>query len=226
MHESEYRYKILNRPDFAFLYVQIPEGKTLKVEASSMATMTPNLKMKTKVKGGLGRMLTKESLFINEFTAEKGDGEIGIAPGPSGDMEHFNLTGDTIFLQGSCYLASTPSVKVDSKWQGLKKGFFSGQSMFLVRCSGQGDVWFNTFGALIEIDIDGEYIVDTAYIVGFTQGLQYDVKSVGGYKSLFFSGEGLVCKFSGKGKAWIQTRQAPAFVRWAQPFRRVQKRNN
>jgi uncharacterized protein (AIM24 family) len=54
MAEPTYKYSILNRPDFAFLYVQIPAGKTLKVEASAMATMTPNLEMKTKLKGGLG----------------------------------------------------------------------------------------------------------------------------------------------------------------------------
>ena len=31
-------------------------------------------------------------------------------------------------------------------------------------------------------------------------------------KSLFFSGEGLVCRFSGKGKLWIQTRSLDSFL--------------
>jgi len=50
--------------------------------------------------------------------------------------------------------------------------------------------------------------------------------SVGGYKSLFFSGEGLVCRFSGKGRVWIRTRQVPGFITWINPFRRVQKKKS
>jgi uncharacterized protein (TIGR00266 family) len=219
MHEAEYRYKILNRPDFSYLYVQIPEGKSLNVEAASMASMTKNLKMKTKMKGGLSRLLTKESVFQNSYTAIDGDGEIGIAPGPSGDMEHLHISGNCIYLQGSAYVASTPGVVVDSKWQGLVKGMFSGNSMFLIRCTGKGDLWFNSFGAIIEIDVSGEYVVDTGYIVGFTDGLEYSVSAVGGYKSLFFSGEGLVCRFKGNGRVWVQTRNAPALARWAQSYR-------
>mgnify|MGYP003343599380 CR=1 FL=1 len=56
--------------------------------ASAMATMSVNLKMKTKLKGGLGRLVTGESMFLNEFSAQGGDGEIGIAPGAPGDLDH------------------------------------------------------------------------------------------------------------------------------------------
>jgi uncharacterized protein (TIGR00266 family) len=104
------------------------------------------------------------------------------------------------------------------------KGFFSGQKLFLIRCSGQGDLWFNTYGALIPVDVSGEYIVDTGHVVGFTDGLQYQVSKVGGYKSLFFSGEGLVCKFTGQGRVWIQTRKIGAFGSWVRPFRPKKKR--
>ena len=77
------------------------------------------------------------------------------------------------------------NVEVDSKWQGFK-GFFSGEGLFLLRCAGQGDLWFNTYGAMIEIPVDGNYVVDTSHVVAFTSGLQYNVESVGGLKSLFF----------------------------------------
>lgn len=223
---STYKFSLLCRPEFAFLNVQIPAGQMLKVEASAMATMTPGLKMKTKLKGGLGRLVTREAIVMNEFTAAKGDAEIGIAPSLPGDLEHVALSGnDTIYLQSSAFVAATPGVKVESQWQGLVKGFFSGESLFLIRCSGQGDLWFNTYGAMIPIDVNGSYVVDTGYIVAFTQGLTYQVSRVGGYKSLFFSGEGLVAKFSGQGRVWVQTRQLPAFLRWVQPFRPIKRRH-
>ncbi len=105
------------------------------------------------------------------------------------------------------------------------KGFFSGESMFLIRCSGDGDLWFNTYGAIIPIDVSGDYLVDTSYVVAFTEGLQYQVQSVGGMKSFLFSGEGLVCRFSGKGRLWVQTRQCPQFAWWTHPFRPVKQKN-
>lgn len=220
-----FRFRIDGRPDYAFLTVELGANQTLKVEASAMATMDTNLRMKTRLKGGLGRFLTGESLFVNEFTAENVPGEISIAPGAPGDLAHVYLRGETIFLQNSAFVACDPAVNLETKWQGLTKGFFSGESFFLVRASGQGDLWFNTYGGLIELDVDGDYVVDTGNIVAFTDGLDYSIGKVGGYKSLFFSGEGLVCRFNGKGKVWVQTRAASAFVSWAHWFRPVQKGN-
>ena len=219
----EYDYSVECKPDFAFLTVQIPAGQTLKVEASAMATMDTNLVMKAKMKGGLSRLLTGESLFVNEFTAQNGPGQIGIAPGSPGDLEHVYLNNETIFLQSSAFVAATPNVQTDSKWQGFK-GFFSGEALFLIRCSGVGDLWFNTYGAMIEVDVTQDYIVDTGYIVAFTEGLQYEVGMLGGLRTSFLSSEGLVCRFSGQGKVWIQTRQVPAFAWWTLPFR-PQKNN-
>ena len=87
-------------------------------------------------------------------------------------------------------------------------------------------MWFNSYGAIIEIDVDGDYVVDTGYIVAFQEGLDYSITKVGGFKSLFFSGEGLVCRFSGKGKVWIQTRQVPALSWFLRPFRPIEKRSS
>lgn len=217
----EFEYQIEGRPDFAFLTVHVPANQTLKVEASAMATMDSNMQMKTKMRGGLARLLTGESLFVNEFTAANLPGSIGIAPGAPGDLEHIYLAGDTIYLQSGGYVASSMGVTLDSQWQGLK-GFFSGEGLFLIKCSGQGDLWFNTFGAMFCMNVNGTYVVDTGHIVAFTDGLQYQIGRVGGYKSLFFSGEGLVCKFSGQGKVWIQTRKLGAFANWAQHYRPVE----
>lgn len=219
-----YQFRIEGRPDYAFLTVQIPPDETLKVEASAMATMDTNLRMKTKLRGGLGRFVTGESIFVNEFTAEGGPAEIGIAPGSPGDMVHLYLNNDTVFLQNSAFVAAAMDVKLETKWQGFVKGFFSGENLFLIRASGQGDLWFNTYGAMIEIDVNGDYVVDTGNIVAFTDGLEYNITKVGGYKSLFFSGEGFVCRFSGQGKVWIQTRGVSAFAWWAHWYRPVSNR--
>lgn len=212
-------YKFDCKPDFGFVTINIPAGKKLKVEAAAMATMDTNIEMKTTLKGGFGRFLTGESLFINEFSAKNGSGDIQIAPACPGDVEHVYLQNETIYLQNTAFLASADTVLAETKFQGLTKGFFSGESFFLIKCSGEGDLWFNSFGGIIVMDAEEGFVVDTGHIVGFTEGLTYEISRVGGYKSLFFSGEGLVCKFSGKGKIWIQTRKINPFVGWTFPFR-------
>jgi uncharacterized protein (TIGR00266 family) len=200
---TDYPYTVAAAPDYGLVNVTIPQGRTLRVEASAMAYMDSTLSMKAKMRGGFKRMLSGEKLFINEFTAADRSAEIGIAPGTPGDVAHLYLENETIFLQNSSYLASSPDLDVAAEFQGFK-GFFSGEKLFMVRCSGSGDLWFNTFGALLEID----------------------VRSVAGLKSLFFSGEGLVCRFSGSGTVWIQTRKSMPFVMWADQYRRVEKKND
>lgn len=218
-----FNFRMDCKPDFGFVTITIPSGKKLKVEAGAMATMDTNLEMKSKLKGGFSRFLTGESLFINEFTAANGQGDIQLAPACAGDVEHVYLNNETIYLQNSAFLASSEEINVETKFQGLIKGFFSGENLFLIKCSGQGDLWFNSYGGIMPIDVEDGYIVDTGHIVAFTEGLTYDVSRVGGYKSLFFSGEGLVCRFSGKGRIWVQTRKINPFLNWTFPFRPVKK---
>lgn len=222
---SGFEFKFEGKPDYGFVTVKIPASETIKVEASAMATMDTNISMKTKFKGGFSRLFQGESLFINEFTAQNAPGEIGIAPAAPGDIEHVYLNNESIFLQSSAFVASGMDIKAETKFQGLVKGFFSGENLFLIKCSGLGDLWFNSYGGIIEIDVKDGYVVDTGHIVAFTEGLEYNVTSVGGYKSLFFSGEGLVCKFSGEGKVWIQTRKVKPLAWWVHPFRRSRKNN-
>ncbi|MGB0455066.1 MAG: TIGR00266 family protein [Bacteriovoracaceae bacterium] len=220
-------FNIEANPDYAFLTLKLDASEKVKVEASSMASTDTNVSMKTKLKGGLGRFLTKESLFINEFQAEGGPGEVTVAPGPSGDIGHYCLNGrEKFYLTASSFLASAMTVEQNTKWQGFAKGFFSGESFFLIECFGEGDIWFNCYGALFEVDVKGEYVVDTGHIVAFQESLDYQISKIGGYKSLFFSGEGFVARFRGEGKVWIQTKSPMGLVAWADYYRRIERQNN
>lgn len=220
MTNSEFKFNIIGAPDYGYVEVNIPQNQTLKVEAAAMATMDTNIKMATKFKGGFKRFLSGESLFINEFTAQNGPGTIGVAPSTPGDIKHIHLDGNqAIFLQNSAFLAASMGVNLDTKFQGLMRGFFSGEGLFLIKCSGTGDLFFNSYGGIIPINVSDNYIVDTGNIVAFTDGLDYNVTTLGGFKSFFLGGEGLVASFRGQGTVWIQTRKVRPLVSWAYPFR-------
>ncbi len=221
-------FEISQSPDFGMLRVQLEDGQQIFAETSAMATMDGNIKLKAGLKGGLGKSLMRglggESMIVNTFTAQNGSGEVTFAPGPPGDLLHYGLDGSSIMLQRGAFVAHSDGVEVTGKWEGAK-GFFSGEGLVLLKASGTGDVFFNSFGAIIEVEVADDYYVDTGYVVAFEDTLNYSVTVLPGLsrggkvKSFFFGGEGLVCKFSGQGKVWVQTRNVNPFLNWAHWYR-------
>ena len=198
-----------------------------------MVARDTGVEMKTNLRGGLASSLKRsvlggESLFLNTFTASAPGQRLYLAPAPEGDMQVFHMEpGREIIMQSGSFVAAEPSVVLDTKWAGFK-GFLSGEGLFFLRCEGTGDLFFNTYGGIHQIELDGSdrYIVDTSHIVAFTDGLDFRINKIGGMKSLFFSGEGLVCDFTGKGKLWFQTRSAPSLASFLHPFRRVKPKSD
>ncbi len=224
---SDYTFDISMRPDYSLLTVELNTGQKIYAEPGSMASMSTDIELKAGLKGGLfksiGRAFGGENLVINTYTAKK-PGEVTFAPGPMGDLEHYRLDSNSLILQKGGFVAHGDGVDISAKWAGAK-GFFSGEGMVLLRATGTGDLFFSTYGAMIEIDVVGGYIVDTGYIVAFEDTLDYNVRLVPGLgpgsklKSFLFGGEGLVCEFKGQGKVWIQTRCVAPFLRWVHVFR-------
>lgn len=204
---------IEHKPSYALAVCRLDVGERVKAESGAMVSMSSNVEIETSsggIRKGLKRALFGgESFFQNVFTARDAPGEVTFAPTLPGDIKEIALDGDLI-IQGTSYLASSPSITVDSKFKGFK-GLFSGEGMFMLKASGAGDLIINSFGAIHEVDVDGSYIVDTGHIVAFEPKLEYKVKRVGGWVSTIFSGEGLVCRFEGSGKLWLQTRHPSEF---------------
>jgi len=218
------KQEIKSKPDFAFLSLHLNSGEQVIAESGSMVGMTTELTMETNMKGGLKgalkRALGGESLFMNTYTATADNQRIDLAPATPGDVEHLALDGNSVLVQSGSYMSSSPGIEVDSKWAGAR-GFFGGEGLFMLRCSGQGDLWISSYGAIHAIDVQGSYVVDTGHIVAFDDSLSYELQSIGGLKSLLFSKEGLVCEFSGQGRLWIQTRCSSSLVGFLHPFRSI-----
>jgi len=85
----------------------------------------------------------------------------------------------------------------------------------MLRCTGMGTVFVASYGAIHPIDLaDGErYTVDTGHMVAFDESVSYEVGQAGSWKSTLF-GEGLVCKLTGPGRFYLQTRNPIGLVDW------------
>lgn len=223
------KYEITGKPDYAMVELALDKDESVTAEAGAMVAMSSNMQIKTKAKGGLlgglKRMVTGESFFTNNFTPEGEGGTIKLAPSSPGDVECLELNGETYLMQAGAYIAHVGDIEIDAKFGGFKS-FFSGEGFFLIKVSGRGHVFFGSYGGLKKVSIQGSYIVDTTHIVAFNSDINYNVEAVGGLKATFLSGEGLVCRYTGEGDLWIQTRSAPSFAGWLNPFRRVEKKNN
>jgi len=207
-------------PAFSYGTITIAPSDAIKVEAGAMAAMGSGVEIETKAQGGLmgglkRSVLGGESFFINTFRAPQG-GEVAVAAKLPGDMMKRTLDGSkAMMVQSGSWLASDDEVDVDTKWGGAKT-FFSGEGLFLLRCSGRGDVLVSTYGALIERTLaPGEtYSIDTGHIVAFEEGMGYEVTKTGGWKSTILGGEGFVAKLTGPGTVWMQTRSEQDLIGW------------
>jgi uncharacterized protein (TIGR00266 family) len=231
---SSLDFEIMTRPDFAMLRVRLAAQQQLFAEPAAMASMDANVELKAGFKGGMlgsmGRMFAGESLVMSTFTAQRGPGEVMLAPGPAGDIVHYRLGGGRLLVQRGGYLAHGDGVNVSAKWEGAR-GFFSGAGLVLLAASGVGDLFFNAYGAVLQLDVNDEYLVDTGYVVAFEDTLRYQVTTMPGLgigsraKAFIFGGEGLVVRFTGQGRVWVQTRTVNPFLSWVYPYRPVKKRD-
>lgn len=215
--------RIQYQPSYSLAIVDLSNQETVQAETGAMVSMSANVQIETQMKGGLFKAVTRsilggETLFVNNFTAGGGPGEITLAPSLPGDIHHQQIRGETIFIQSGSFLASSPEVQLDAKWGGART-FFASEGLFLLKASGTGDVLISSYGAIhrVELAPDRPYIIDTGHVVAFSEGVEFDVRRVGGWKSTMLSGEGLVCEFRGRGHVLLQTRSTQAFLSWLIP---------
>jgi uncharacterized protein (TIGR00266 family) len=220
-------YKIVARPSYSMLEVELGQDEKLVSESGAMAWMDSNIRVATSTRGGLlaglkRKLLSGESFFQNTYSAEGAPGSITLAPGPAGDVIAMPLDGE-LFLEKGAFLASTEGVKCDAKFGGLR-GFFN-EGLFILHCTGNGTLFFNAYGEIQEIEVDGTYTVDNGFAVAWDPSLDYRLTRARRIRSFLFSDQ-LLLSFSGRGRVWVQSRSSAALANWIHPFRRVQQKRN
>ncbi|MFW6051819.1 MAG: TIGR00266 family protein [Myxococcota bacterium] len=212
------RIEVLYRPAHSLAKVGLSAGESVVAESGALVGMSTNVRMQTSsggVVGGLKRMFGGESFFRNTFTAEGSDGEVLLAHALCGDMVALEMTPQGYYLQSSAFVASTAGVDVQTRIGGLKS-LFAGEGLFLLQATsrGAGSLLVGAFGGVEEIAVDGHLAIDTGHLVAWDGNLQWSVgRSGAGWVASWLSGEGLVCRFEGRGRVWIQTRNPAAYGR-------------
>ncbi len=199
---------------FPMVICKLQKGETMKDESGAMAFMTSGMKMETSTGGGLlkglGRALAGDSLFLNFFTAEEDNQEIGFSSYTPGKIIPIKLDETkSIIGQKSSFLAAEESINIDMHFRKkLGAGLFGGEGFILQKFSGNGMVFLEIDGEVIERDLEpGETLrVDQGHIAAMDESVDFDIQRVKGAKNMLFGGEGIfLATVTGPGKVWIQT---------------------
>lgn len=189
-------------------------GCPLTVKPGAMFAMTPTITLKGAIKFSMKKLIAGGEIAHSTFT---GPGELLLAPSSLGDVTNIRLSGEEQWSVGKdAFLACTQGVVKEYKRQGLGKAMFSGEGLFVYKISGIGILWITSLGAIIRKDLaDGErYVVDNGHLVAWNTKYILERVASGGIISGLSAGEGLVCKFTGPGTVFMQTRNPTAFSQW------------
>ncbi len=215
------KYNIHYKDTFSLLEVQLEQGEGVKAESGAMVTMDSTIDVEGKAEGGifkgLGRMLAGESFFFQTLVANRGAGTATLAPTTVGSITPLQLNGEAYSVQKDGFLAATNGINIDTKVQNLSRGLMSGEGFFILKVHGNGVVFVSSHGAIHEIDIPAgkEVVIDNGHLVAWPESVNYTIeKASKGWLSSFTSGELLVCRFTGPGKVYIQTRNPSSFINW------------
>lgn len=207
------KYTIIGEPLPAVI-CSVEAGETLITESGAMSWMSPNMKMETTSGGGLGkmfgRMLSGDTIFLNRYTAQGGQGEIAFASSFPGSIRAFDIkSGEDIIVQKSAFLAAEQGVDLSVFFQ--KKfgaGLFGGEGFIMQRLSGQGTAFVEIDGYAVEYNLQQgqSMVVDTGYLAMMDATCSMEIVTVPGVKNALFGGEGIFnTVVKGPGRIILQT---------------------
>ncbi len=224
MNSHEVDYEIIG-DDMQVVEVELDPGEVVVAEAGSMNYMEDGITWEARMGDGseanetimgklLGvgkRVLTGESIFMTHFTnSGNGKKRVAFAAPYPGKIIPVDLRahGGRLYCQKDAFLCAALGTKISIAFnRRLGTGFFGGEGFILQKLLGDGMAFVHAGGTVVKKELSGQVIrVDTGCLVGFTEGIDYDIERAGGLKSMIFGGEGLfLATLRGQGTVWLQS---------------------
>ena len=219
------RYSIEGEP-LPVVICELENGETMITESGAMSWMSPNMQMET-TGGGIGKMfgraLSGESLFLNRYTAQNGNGTIAFASSFPGSIRAFNIApGQEIVAQKSAFLAATAGVDLSKIfYKRIGSGLFGGEGFIMQKVSGNGTAFLEFDGYIKEYELapGQQIVIDTGYLAAMTETCRVEVRTVPGVKNMLFGGEGIFnTVITGPGRIWLQSMPISQMANTLRPY--------
>ena len=216
-----------------FLHVSMQQGDKIYCESGAMVMMEANLELKGRMTGGLGSALMRrftngESLFQQHIEAVRGDGDCLLSPALPGGMEVIEVGSTQYLLNNGAFVAATSGTEMKVRTQSLGNALFAQSGgFFVMETAGKGQVVVSGFGSMFSLDVepDKDLIIDNSHVVCWDSTLRYELSvttsssgsglggMLGNLVNSATSGEGIVLRFSGRGKVFVCSRNPAAFAK-------------
>ncbi len=215
------------------LHVSLEHGEEISCESNSMVMMEGNLDLSGEVRGGfwsaLGRSFANgESFFTQSIRANRGKGECLLSPTLPGDIHVLRCHDRQQYrLSDGAFLACDRAIQVRARMQSVGRALFGGTGGFFIgETSGTGLLALSGFGTVMELEVDAPAnnptIIDNNHVVAWDASLHYEPAVstnrssglLGALVGSVTSGEGIVSKFSGRGRVVVCSRNRRDFVSW------------
>jgi uncharacterized protein (TIGR00266 family) len=224
MKTHEIDYKIVG-DDMQMVEIELDQGETVIAEAGAMNYMEDGITFEAKMGDGsktneglmdklMGagkRVLTGESIFMTHFTNQNSQKRhVAFAAPYPGKIIAISMSdvGNELLCQKDAFLCAAKGTEIGiALTKRLGAGFFGGEGFILQRLKGAGMAFVQAGGTVITRQLKNEILrVDTGCIVAFSSGIDYDIQTAGGLKSMLFGGEGLfLATLSGTGTVLLQS---------------------
>lgn len=211
------------------LHVSLKHHEKIFCESNAMVMMENTLDLTGQMTGGLGSALMRrfandESFFQQQIEAVRGNGDCILAPTLPGGIQLLTVGPNHYMLSDGAFIAAESGVNLNVRTQNIGSALF-GQTggFFLCEASGVGQLAVSGFGSsfIIEVEPDKPLTIDNAHVVAWDSQLHHEISIATQNSGLFgrlinsvTSGEGVVLKFSGKGKVVICSRNYNNYLNW------------
>ena len=225
MKSHELDYNIIGH-DMQVVEIELDPGETVIAEAGAMNWMEEGISFEARMGDGSAisqsimgklfsagkRLLSGESLFLTHFTNQvRAKKRIAFAapyPGSIVVLDLAELPYRRFTCQKNAFLCAAYGTKIDITFtKRFGTGLFGGEGFILQRLEGDGRAFLHAGGTIVRRELNNEILrVDTGCLVGFTEGIDYDIEMVKGLKTMFFGGEGLfLATLRGTGIVYLQS---------------------
>lgn len=214
-------HTISHAPYHATLDFVLNEGEEVLAEPDSLLAMSTGIEIFAKVSaqtkakwwGAVRNLASGESMFTAIFRAKRDNSYLSLAPRFPGNVLHLQTTEEkSYYLSQGSYLASANGVSISFKYAGMQ-GMLSKKGLFLMKTEGAGDIFCSSYGSIIHRElIEGEnFVVDNRFVIAFSESIKFQlVKASKDIVGSYFSGGGLVNRYTGPGTVIYQTRGKPS----------------
>ncbi len=200
-------------------------------EAGELSWMSSSIQLTTHTQfaggggffGAIRRVAGGSSLFLTEYRAAGGQGEVAFAAKMPGHIVPVEVApGNEYLVHRHGFLCATPGVQIGVGFQqSLGAGIFGGDGFLLQKVSGTGVAWLELGGELVARDLrPGETLrVHPGHVGAFQASVGFGITRIQGIRNMLFGGDGIfLAALTGPGRVWLQTLTLSQFAHKLQPY--------